>query len=271
MVAHGFDAVVSDPMGGRQPRPRLTGQTMVIDKGLGLAHLQDLLQVASEHLDYIKLGFGTSALYPTEILRAKIDLARQYGLQIYPGGTFLEVALTQGVLDRYLRRARELGFTCIEVSDGTIEMTPRQRRQAIEAALALDFTVITEVGKKDGEVDLNPLEALDLIHTDLAHGAAKVIVEGRESGQGVGIYNARGELKTGQLEEIVAGLSDPSVLMWEAPQKLQQQELIIRFGPNVNLGNIAPEEVLAVEALRRGLRGDTLRHALLSEVVREEA
>lgn len=271
MVAHGFDEVVSDPMVGRETRPRVTGQTMVIDKGMGIGQLKDLLEVASEHLDYIKLGFGTAALYPADLLRAKIGLARRYGLHIYPGGTFLEVALTQGVLGQYLSRALELGFTCIEVSDGTIDMTPRQRREAIAAALAMGFTVITEVGKKDGEVDLNPVEALDLIHTDLAHGAAKVIVEGRESGVGVGIYDVRGQLKTGQMEEIVSGLSDPTVLMWEAPQKSQQQDLIIRFGPNVNLGNIAPGDVLAVESLRRGLRGDTLRHALLSEIVQEEA
>jgi phosphosulfolactate synthase len=150
----------------------------------------------------------------------------------------------------------------IEVSDGTVEISPAQRQRAIQLALDAGFQVITEVGKKEGCLPLDPAEALEQIHADLEAGALKVIVEGRESGTGVGIYNTAGKVKADDLEQLVAGLQDPLVLMWEAPLKSQQEALILRFGPNVNLGNIPPGEALALEALRCGLRGDTLRHAV---------
>lgn len=239
---------------------------MVIDKGLGLAQTADLLELAGAHIDYIKLGFGTAALYPEAILRQKIQQIRTAGIQVYPGGTFLEVALVQGRLDAYLDRAKALGFTCIEVSDGTIQLPPALRRQAIAAAGRRGFRVITEVGKKEAGSYLDPDEALTLIASDLQAGAAKVIVEGRESGADTGIFDKAGQVMADALEQIAAGLPDPSVLMWEAPLKSQQEELIARFGPNVCLGNIAPADVVALEALRRGLRGDTLRLALAAGI-----
>jgi phosphosulfolactate synthase len=150
----------------------------------------------------------------------------------------------------------------MEVSDGTIDLDPADRRAAILLAREFGFRVITEVGKKEGGSHLDPAHALELIHSDLEAGAEKVIVEGRESGKNAGIYDADGQPRTDDLEALVAGLPDPGVLMWEAPLKAQQEALIARFGPDVNLGNIPPEEVLAVEALRQGLRGDTLRLAL---------
>lgn len=257
-----FDGVFSAPLPGRFSKPRTTGQTMVLDKGLGLTQTGDLLELAGDYVDFVKLTFGTAALYTPTLLRAKIGLIRSYGIAVYPGGTFLEVAITQGALEPYLRRARELGFTHIEVSDGTITMTPDQRREAISMARSLGFPVITEVGKKDGESELDPEEALRQIEADLDAGAIKVIVEGRESGRNAGIFDANGKVKGDDLERLAGSLPDPSILMWEAPLKSQQEALIARFGSNVNLGNIATDEVLAVEALRLGLRGDTLKLAL---------
>lgn len=257
-----FDGVFSAPLPGRLAKPRTTGQTMLLDKGLGLTQTGDLLELAGDYVDMIKLTFGTAALYTPTLLRAKIGLIRSYGIAVYPGGTFLEVAVSQGALEPYLRRAKELGFTHIEVSDGTITLTPAQRREAISLARSFGFPVISEVGKKDGETDLDPDEALRQIEADLEAGAVKVIVEGRESGRSAGIFDADGKVKGDDLELLVGSLPDSSILMWEAPLKSQQEALIARFGPNVNLGNIATDEVLALEALRLGLRGDTLRLSL---------
>ena len=148
------------------------------------------------------------------------------------------------------------------MSDGTITLDPRDRHHAVRLARDFGFTVITEVGKKEGGAALDPEEALPQIQADLEAGAAKVILEGRESGKGSGLYDADGRMGADDLERFAAGLPDPSVLMWEAPLKTQQEQLITRFGPNVSLGNIPPADVLAVEGLRLGLRGDTLRLAL---------
>jgi phosphosulfolactate synthase len=235
---------------------------MIIDKGLGLSQTGDLLEMASDYIDYIKFTFGTAALYSQALLRAKIALIRSYGINVYPGGTFFEVAVTQGKVDAYLHRCKDLGFTCIEVSDGTITLAPEARRQAIARAREFGLQVVTEVGKKAAGSVFDPDEAVRQIRADLEAGAVKVIVEGRESGKNAGVYDAQGKIADAALDRIVAGAGDPGVLMWEAPLKVQQEELIIRFGPDVNLGNIPPEEALALEALRRGLRGDTLRLAL---------
>jgi len=232
---------------------------MVIDKGLGLAQTRALLELAGEYIDFIKLGFGTAALYPEQVLREKVALIRGHGVEPYPGGTFFEVAVLQGRLEPFLEATWSLGFRTVEVSDGTIDLDPRERERAIRAARAFGFTVITEVGKKDGARTLDPALARAQIEADLAAGAAKVVLEGRESGKGVGLYDGEGRLRPGLLEELTAGLPDPGAIMWEAPLKAQQQELIARFGVNVNLGNVAPDEVVALEALRCGLRGDTLK------------
>lgn len=257
-----FDGVIKSPLEGRIVKPRRQGQTMIIDKGLGLSQTGDLLELAADYIDYVKFTFGTAALYPPTLLRAKIALIRSYGINVYPGGTFLEIALTQDRLGQYLQRSKDLGFNYIEVSDGTISLSPVQRRRAIDRALACGFQVISEVGKKDGEADLDPDETVQQVHDDLAAGACKVIVEGRESGMGVGIFDGGGQVKDGYLDAIASGLHDPAAIMWEAPLKSQQEALIARFGPNVNLGNVPPADALALEALRQGLRGDTLRLAL---------
>lgn len=254
--------IVKFPLGGRNQKPRNQGMTMIIDKGMGLAETKDLLNMSGDYIDFIKLAFGTSALYNQNVLAEKIELARSYGIEIYPGGTFLEVAVLQGRLENFLQAARSTGFTSIEVSDGTINLYPEVRERAIFRAGELGFRVLTEVGKKH-EDDRAPVkEMAGLIKSDLKNGACLVIVEGRESGTSVGLYDRHGNFIKDDFEQLLEELEDTSVIMWEAPIKDQQLELIRRFGPNVNLGNIPTGEVLALEALRVGLRSDSLKITL---------
>ncbi|MBN2408467.1 MAG: phosphosulfolactate synthase [Candidatus Aminicenantes bacterium] len=249
------------PYPGRSDKPRRSGLTMVIDKGLGEHALKDLLRTAGDYVDIIKLTFGTSAFYDRDVLRMKNELIHAAGVDIMPGGTFLEVSVWQNSLASYLKRAKELGFTAIEVSDGTIEMDRATRRDAIQRAADMGFKVVTEVGKKDPSEAPAPEMIHELIREDLGRGAFKVIIEAREAGRGVGIFDQDGKTKADEIERILDGGMAVDSLIWEAPLKNQQQDLILRFGLNVNLGNIPPEEVLALEALRQGLRGDTLKRA----------
>ena len=256
-----WEGAFSIPCPGRSAKPRRTGLTMVIDKGLGEHLLRDLVQTAGDYVDIIKLTFGTSSFYNRDDLRKKNELITGAGIDVMPGGTFLEVSVWQRTLPAYLVRARELGFTAIEVSDGTIEMDRPTRRDVIRRAIGQGFKVITEVGKKDPAEAL-PIEAVhELIREDLGNGAFKVIIEAREAGRGVGIFDREGRTRAEEIDRILAGGADVDDLVWEAPLKNQQQDLILRFGVNANLGNIPPEEVLALEALRQGLRGDTLKRA----------
>lgn len=257
--------ILDFPHADRCEKPRDRGLTMVIDKGLGLTDTRDLMELASDYIDHLKLTFGTSAFYNTRLLRQKVELVKSYGVHIFPGGTFLELALLQGRLIQFLDRARDLGFTGIEISDGTINLDPQTRYNTIKLARAYGFElVVSEVGKKDPRDRVPDLLLWEQVRTDLEAGADVVIVEGRESGQGVVIYDENGNVLEEELEEMVEHVVDPTRLLWEAPQKKQQQELILRFGVNVNLGNVQPHDVLALEALRVGLRGDTLRQYYVS-------
>ena len=259
-----WEGVFDMPVGGRSEKPRSTGFTMVIDKGLGLAGTKDLIATAGSVVDDVKLTFGTSAFYSGDLLKQKNELLRGAEIDIMPGGTFLEVSVWQGRYGEYLRRAQELGFTAIEVSDGTIEMSPDVRRDCIKRGLDMGFRVISEVGKKDPDEKI----AVSLMHEEIARdlelGAFKVIVEARAAGKGVGVFDKEGKVKEDEVDEIVEGVADPDTLIWEAPIKNQQQYLILRFGTNVSLGNIPPDDILALEALRSGLRGDTLKRAYLA-------
>lgn len=262
------DALPRFPLPGYGSKPRQVGYTMVLDKRLGLKETEDLLALAGDYIDLIKLTFGTSALYPEAVLRAKIKLIRSYGVDVYPGGTLFEIAVWQDRLEPFLQCAADLGFTEIEISDGTLDLSPQARRRAIQRAKACGFKVVTEVGKKNGP-PLPVLRMQQMIVDDLAAGADQVIIEGRESGKGVGIFDEEGRIKTAELEALVHDLpAFERVLIWEAPLKSQQVSLIQRFGPNVNLGNIAPEEVLALAALRYGLRGDTFGLCLTEPAVK---
>lgn len=257
--------ILDFPYKERNQKPRQKGLTMVIDKGLGLTDTRDLMELASNYIDHLKLTFGTSAFYQSRLLRQKIELVKSYGVHIFPGGTFLELALLQGRIIQYLDRARELGFTGVEISDGTINIDEDTRLNTIKLARTYGFDlVLSEVGKKDPRDQSGGLPLYEQVNRDLEAGSDVVIVEGRESGEGVVIYDDEGNILGDEINDMVDHVADPDRLLWEAPQKKQQQELIMRFGPNVNLGNVQRDDVLALEALRVGLRGDTLRHYYLN-------
>jgi len=262
MSKKAWQGVFTMPKPGRSTKPRTDGFTMVLDKGLGPNATEDLMATAADYIDFVKFSFGTSAFYDEEILRQKVEIVTGAGVDIYPGGTFLEVTVCQNCYPDYLRRAGELGFTAIEVSDGTMEMTDECRRDCIERALDAGLKVITEVGKKSPDEKIAIAEMHRLIAHDLELGAMLVIVEAREGGKGIGIYDKSGAVDEGEVDRIIAGVADLDRLMWEAPIKNQQQYLILRFGNNVSLGNVPTTDVLALEALRQGLRGDTLKRAI---------
>lgn len=260
-----LNGVIRGPLEGRLPKPRQSGLTMVLDKGMGLGETLDLLSIAADYVDVVKIGFGTAALYPLESLRSKIRLIRSHGITVCPGGTLLEIAVLQNRLSQFLARAAGLGFDAVEVSDGTIRMGPAQRGAVITAVLDAGFEVVSEVGKKDPTQHLSPDEVVRRVKFDLDYGARLVILEARESGKGVGIYTPDGSVKEAELETILAGLERPEAVMWEAPLKNQQAYLILRLGVNVNLGNVPPSDVYALESLRLGLRADTLKVTVSSE------
>lgn len=246
----------------RLEKPRQIGVTMVIDTGMGLRSFADLLHLAGAHIDFIKLGFGTLALTPPDIVRQKITYAKQHDIWIYPGGTFFEAAFAKGHWRDYLLKLKQFGFTAMEISEGMISLSPHTRRDVIHEA-SESFLVLAEVGKKTTGSHVTLEEIHRAYELDRAAGAAYTIVEGRESGKDVGIYDQHGELDREFVRDAEA-LTGPD-LIWEAPLKSQQATLINVLGPNVNLGNIRTGDTLAVEALRRGLRADTFQQNLETE------
>lgn len=261
MSVKAFDGILAMPVPGRTVKPRSEGVTMIIDKGLGLAATEDLLESAADAIDIIKLTFGTTAFLDIDYLMEKVEMVKDADIWICPGGTFLEVAVWQHAYPQYLKRCKDIGFNAIEVSDGTIEIDLKTRADCIKRAVDMGFRVLSEVGKKDPNEAVATAKLHEEIAADLKNGAFKVIVEAREAGKGVGIYDKDGKPKDEEVEAIIKGVEDIAKLEWEAPIKNQQQFLILRFGPNVSLGNIPPEDILALEALRQGLRGDTLKKA----------
>ena len=250
--------LINHPLGKRPAKPRQKGITMVLDTGLGLRELQDLLEIAGEYLDYLKLGFGTSLLYQPQLLQTKIKFCQAHQVEIYPGGTLTEIALLQGQYEAYLKLLVHLGFNTIEISDGLINLTPAQREKCIKQASKQGLTVLTELGKKMPGTKFATRKLGKQGSQDLNNGAQKIIIEARESGKNSAIYNQQGEIKPSRLKNLLKHFSHPHEIIWEAPLKKQQIALIHAFGPEVNLGNIHPQNLLAVEALRSGLRADTL-------------
>jgi phosphosulfolactate synthase len=238
----------------RDPKPRNRGITHVIDKGLGLRQVQDLLETCAEFIDILKLGWGTG--YVTANLTDKLATYKAAGISVCFGGTLLEVALAQGKLDGFRRMLDRLGIGHVEVSTGVIDL-PLDEKCEIIRTLARDFAVLSEVGSKDVDAVVAPFRWVEEIQAELEAGAWKVIGEARESGT-VGLFRATGEVRSGLIDELLASI-DPDDLIFEAPRKPQQVWFIQQLGSQVNLGNIAPEEVIPLETLRLGLRGDTLR------------
>jgi phosphosulfolactate synthase len=235
-----------------------SGLTHVIDKGLGPRAWEDVLETAGAFIDIVKLGWGTA--YVTQNLARKLEVLKAAGKPVVMGGTFLEAVISQDKVDEYKSWLAELGLTHVEISDGVIDL-PRERKLELIAELARDFVVLSAVGSQDAEVNIAPYLWVQWMREELDAGAWKVIAEGREGGT-AGIYRPTGELRTGLVDEIEHSL-DFTDLIWEAPTKASQVWFIKHFGPSVNLGNIPPDEVIALETLRLGLRGDTLKEVLL--------
>jgi phosphosulfolactate synthase len=254
----GFDGFLDMP--ARSPKPRVTGLTHVIDKGLSLPSIEGLFDTAGDYVDIVKLGWGTS--YVTNNLEKKIALYRSFETPVVCGGTLFEAAVARGKLDEYRRWLSENRLAHVEVSDGTIDL-PRERKLEVIAELAKDFVVLSEVGSKDAQVVYPPYQWVEWIREDLGAGAWKVITEGRESGT-AGIYRPSGDMRTGLIDEIVHEI-EVSQVIFEAPGTAAQAWFVQRFGPDVNVGNVPPEEVIPLETLRLGLRADTLREVLLGE------
>lgn len=237
----------------RSEKPRDVGVTHVMDKGMGLRQLEDLLETCSDYIDIVKLGWGTG--YVTQNVLDKIKLYQEAGIPVCFGGTLLEVAILQKRFDAFREMARDAGITHVEISNGVIDMSMKEKARYIRE-LAKEFTVLSEVGSKDSEKIIPPFRWVELIQSDLDAGAWKVICEARESGT-VGLYFGSGEARAGLIDEIVAKV-DPADLIFESPQKAQQVYMVQKLGTEVNLGNIASNEVIALETLRLGLRGDTM-------------
>jgi phosphosulfolactate synthase len=245
----------------RPGKPRDVGLTHVIDKGLNLRDIEGLFDTAGQFVDIVKFGWGTS--YVTNNLEKKIALYRSFETPVVCGGTLFEAVYGRGRIDDFKAWLVDHRFSHVEISDGTVEI-PRDEKLELIADFARDFTVLSEVGSKDSDVVFAPYQWVEWINEELEAGAWKVITEGREGGT-AGIYRSDGDMRTGLLDEIAHGVSIEQVL-FEAPTKSSQAWFVKHFGPNVNLGNIPPDEVIPLETLRLGLRGDTLKEVLLTSV-----
>jgi phosphosulfolactate synthase len=236
----------------RTTKPRQDGITHVLDSGLSVAGVDGMLEVAGEFIDLVKLGWGTAVV--TGNLEAKLARYREHDIPVMFGGTLTELAIAQDRLDGLVARLHELGLNYIEISDGTINIDHDRKLELIES-LAKEFTVLSEVGSKDDTRIMAPYRWVEQIESELEAGAWKVIAEARESGR-TGIFRHDGEVRMGLIDEILHAVSAEKVL-FEAPLKDQQVWFVRRVGPDVNLGNISPEETLSLETIRLGLRADT--------------
>jgi phosphosulfolactate synthase len=239
--------------------PHHDGLTHVIDKGLGPRAWEDVLDTCGDHISIVKLGWGTAAV--TRNLERKLDVLRAAGKPVVIGGTFFEAVYAKDKLDAYKAWLDTLGLTHVEISDGTIDI-PRGRKLELVEDFARDFTVLSEVGSKDASVEYTAGEWTQWLREELDAGAWKVITEAREGGT-AGIFDSAGGMRTELIGEIAAAVGTENVV-FEAPSKAAQAWFIKQFGPSVNLGNIPPEEVIPLETLRLGLRGDTLKEVLLA-------
>lgn len=236
----------------RPPKPRKEGLTMVMDKGLSLREAEDFASVGSEYVDFVKLGFGTSVITPE--VEKKIRVYQKAGIAVYFGGTLFEAFVIRGLFREYVELLRETGIKMAEISDGSYEFEHTQKLEFIRK-LSKEFTVISEVGSKKKNIIYTPDQWVDMMKSELDAGSIKVIAEARESGT-IGIYNDDGSVNL-ELINTISGKIGFNNVLWEAPQKPQQAWFILNFGANVNLGNIAPNEIIALESLRLGLRSDT--------------
>ncbi|HEV2999063.1 MAG TPA: phosphosulfolactate synthase [Solirubrobacteraceae bacterium] len=237
----------------RSAKPRERGITHVIDTGLSVEAVEGLMESVAASVDLVKLGWGTALVAAN--LRAKLERYAAHGVPVVLGGTLTELAVRQGRVEGLVGWLHELGLRHVEVSDGTLAMESERKCELI-GRLAEEFVVLSEVGSKDAQEIMAPYRWVEQIEAELAAGAWKVITEARESGT-AGIFRPDGEVRMGLVDEIAHAI-DPERLIFEAPRREQQVWFLLRFGPECNLGNIAPEEVLSLETLRLGLRSETV-------------
>jgi phosphosulfolactate synthase len=245
----------------RPLKPRNSGITMVMDKGLSIREAEDFMSVGSEYTDYVKLGFGTSLITPG--FEKKIAIYKQAGTIPYFGGTLFEAFIIRNMFREYIEFLDKYEIDLVEVSDGSYDIEHNKKLEYI-SRLAERGTVISEVGSKKKDVVYTPDEWVALMKSELDAGSVKVIAEARESGT-TGIYNEDGSINNMIISAISEHVRLENVL-WEAPLKSQQAWFIKNFGANVNLGNIAPNEIIPLESLRLGLRGDTFFQFLPEEL-----
>jgi len=241
----------------RVEKPRNSGITMVMDKGLSLRQVEDFIEVAGSYTDIVKLGWATSFVTPN--LDKKLAIYREAGIPVYFGGTLFEAFIVRGQYDDYCRILDKYKMEYVEVSDGSIEIEHDVKCEYIRK-LAKQVTVISEVGSKDVQKIFAPYKWIKLMQAEIEAGSWKVIAEARESGN-VGIYRDSGEVRQGLVDEILTQIPSETII-WEAPQKAQQVWFIKLIGANVNIGNIAPADVIPLETLRLGIRSDTFDHFL---------
>jgi phosphosulfolactate synthase len=241
----------------RAVKPRTEGMTMVMDKGLSTREAEDFLTMGGPYTDIIKLGWATSYVSPN--LNEKLALYREAGIPCYFGGTLFEVFIARGMFEEYRKVLAQFKMEYVEVSDGSLELPHDEKCEYIRI-LSKDYKVLSEVGSKDAEKIIAPYKWIAMMKGELEAGSVKVIAEAREAGN-VGIFRGTGEIRSGLIDEILTQVA-PEQILWEAPQKAQQTWFVKLLGANVNLGNIAPNDVIPLETLRLGLRSDTFDHFL---------
>lgn len=248
----------------RPAKPRESGTTMMMDKGLSIREVEDFIEASGDITDIAKFGFGTA--FVTNNLEEKVKLYKSAGIRPYFGGTLFELFIARNSFDDFRRLIDKYDLDLCEVSDGSI-IIPHEEKLKYIKELAKDRTVMSEVGSKDEGIIISPAKWIKMMSTELEAGSWKVIAEGRESGT-VGVFRPNGTAHTYLINKIIAKI-DPNRILWEAPKKTQQVWFIRLFGPNVNLGNIAPNEMIPLECLRLGLRGDTFFEFLPDEVEKQ--
>ena len=232
---------------------------MVLDKGLGLETATSLMNIAGEYVDYLKFGWGTSIVHEQEIIKSKVEMYKSHDITPYTGGTLFELAYKADKLEEFFSEAHELGFPAIEISDGSTEIAHEDKLNCIQLAKENGFEVLSEVGKKNPVLDeeLTLDERIEFMQDELDSGSSLVIVEAREGGKNIGIFDKSGNAKEDEIDYILENF-DGSKILWEAPNKDQQVFFILKLGNTVNLGNISSDDITSLETLRQGLRGDTL-------------
>lgn len=246
----------------RTRKDRQHGLTMVMDKGLSIRQAEDLIETAEEHVDLVKLGFGTSAF--AKNVKEKVKLYQKANMKVYVGGTLFEAFLVRNQLDDYRKYIDGLGLDTVEVSDGSMVIQHDEKCEII-SSFAKNYCVLSEVGSKEEGILISPARWIKMMQHELQAGSWKVIAEARESGT-VGIYRPSGQAHVMLINKIIKNVK-PENIIWEAPKKPQQVYFIKQFGANVNLGNIAENEVIPLECLRIGLRGDTFFDFLPEDLV----